>query len=104
MITMSNVDTANLQSIDEANRLDLRTASLIAGTVQIIQSDFEIKDYEAEHLAFVLSEPNFFEFWFNGSKHGSYKVFTEHDLPYVWDQLRNVRVDTTNAKIRELFA
>lgn len=77
-------------------------------TLGVLQSELDLRDYEAEQLRYALNRPNFYEFWFSG-RGSSLKVYLNNSgVPFVHDQ-HNARallsvVRDVNAKLAALFA
>lgn len=60
---------------------------LVEDAAEIVTKNFGLYDFQKAALVEELSRPNFVEFWFAGTMHGSFKVFmTSTGVPFVFDQ------------------
>jgi hypothetical protein len=73
-----------------------------------ISKAFGLRDYETGELYNALCTANFYEFWFPGRSHGSYKVYLNaQSVPYVYDQHQMAqnkeKVEKVNVSIIQLI-
>lgn len=81
---------------------------LIEDIAVTISKEFGLRDYETSNLFNALYTTNFYEFWFPGRPHGSYKVYLNaQSVPYVYDQHQMAqnkeKVEKVNASIIQLI-